>query len=223
MTLGAVDSSATASTSIRRSRSCARTGWRAVVPVCLHGRKSLSLWTPSSARAHAELAQSRQSLRISTNTSAGRRSAHRTMLRCSIALKRDFPTDSFLIVRFGDHQPEFAHRIIDPSMSEAALARQLEAFDPRYFTSYYAIDAVNFKPAIFIGADRWMRPICRCWCRKPPAAARSVLRRAKEDSATLPRLFYSCAGARGAPLQPPAVRGRADQGTAAGCVPTSAG
>jgi hypothetical protein len=62
-------------------------------------------------------------------------------------LKRDFPTDSFLIVRFGDHQPEFAYRIIDPTLSEAALARQLETFDPRYYTSYYAIDAVNFKPA----------------------------------------------------------------------------
>lgn len=62
-------------------------------------------------------------------------------------LKRDFPTELFLIVRFGDHQPEFAYRIIDPSLREAALAHHLEAFDPRYYTSYYAIDAVNFKPA----------------------------------------------------------------------------
>ena len=62
-------------------------------------------------------------------------------------LKHDFPTESFLIVRFGDHQPEFAYRIIDPTLSEAALARHLEGFDPRYYTSYYAIDAVNFKPA----------------------------------------------------------------------------
>ena len=61
-------------------------------------------------------------------------------------LKRDFPTESFLIVRFGDHQPEFGYRIIDPSLSEPELARRLEAFDPRYYTSYYAIDAVNFKP-----------------------------------------------------------------------------
>jgi hypothetical protein len=61
-------------------------------------------------------------------------------------LKSDFPTESFLIVRFGDHQPEFGYRIIDPSLSEPELARRLEAFDPRYYTSYYAIDAVNFKP-----------------------------------------------------------------------------
>jgi hypothetical protein len=62
-------------------------------------------------------------------------------------LKREFPTESFLIVRFGDHQPDFASRIIDPSLSETALARHLETFDPRYYTSYYAIDTVNFTPA----------------------------------------------------------------------------
>ena len=61
-------------------------------------------------------------------------------------LKTEFPTESFLIVRFGDHQPEFGYRIIDPTLNEEELARHLEAFDARYFTSYYAIDAVNFKP-----------------------------------------------------------------------------
>ena len=62
-------------------------------------------------------------------------------------LRHDFPTESFLLVRFGDHQPDFAERIIDPSLSELQIAQRLEAFDPRYFTTYYAIDAVNFKPA----------------------------------------------------------------------------
>src|SRR5664280_3235622 len=33
-------------------------------------------------------------------------------------LKRDFPTESFLIVRYGDHQPEFGYRIIDPTLNE---------------------------------------------------------------------------------------------------------
>jgi hypothetical protein len=61
-------------------------------------------------------------------------------------LKTEFPYESFLVVRFGDHQPEFGYRIIDPTLSEEEVARRLEAFDPRYFTSYYAIDAVNFKP-----------------------------------------------------------------------------
>jgi hypothetical protein len=62
-------------------------------------------------------------------------------------LKQEFPTESFLIVRYGDHQPEFGPRVISPSLSSETLARQLQAQDPRYLTTYYAIDAVNFAPA----------------------------------------------------------------------------
>ncbi len=62
-------------------------------------------------------------------------------------LAQEFPTESFLIVRYGDHQPAFAPLMIDPSLSPDALARSLQAQDPRYFTTYYAIDAVNFTPS----------------------------------------------------------------------------
>jgi hypothetical protein len=62
-------------------------------------------------------------------------------------LAQEFPADSFLIVRYGDHQPQFGPRIIDPSLDKEALARRMEASDPRYLTTYYAIDAVNFAPA----------------------------------------------------------------------------
>jgi hypothetical protein len=61
-------------------------------------------------------------------------------------LKRDFPTESFLLVRYGDHQPDFASVIIDPSLDETAVAKRIMAYDPKYFTTYYAIDAVNYKP-----------------------------------------------------------------------------
>ena len=50
-------------------------------------------------------------------------------------------------MRFGDHQPLFAKHIIDPTLDEAARARHIMASDPRFFTTYYAIDAVNFSPA----------------------------------------------------------------------------
>jgi hypothetical protein len=62
-------------------------------------------------------------------------------------LTREFPAESFLIVRYGDHQPQFGPRIIDPLLSKAALARRLTALDASYLTTYYAIDAVNFTPA----------------------------------------------------------------------------
>jgi phosphoglycerol transferase MdoB-like AlkP superfamily enzyme len=61
-------------------------------------------------------------------------------------LRHDFPRESFLLVRFGDHQPDFAEHIIDPSLKELDIALRLEALDARYYTTYYAIDAVNFKP-----------------------------------------------------------------------------
>jgi hypothetical protein len=62
-------------------------------------------------------------------------------------LKRNFPGESFLIVRYGDHQPDFASNILEPSLDDAAIAKRLMVNDPRFFTTYYAIDTVNFNPA----------------------------------------------------------------------------
>ena len=64
-----------------------------------------------------------------------------------LRLTQEFPAESFLIVRYGDHQPQFSQGIIDPSIGKAELARRLSALDPRYLTTYYAIDAVNFTTA----------------------------------------------------------------------------
>lgn len=61
-------------------------------------------------------------------------------------LKRQFPNEPFLIVRYGDHQPEFSHEIIQPVLDQAGLAERMTVYDPRYYSTYYAIDAVNFKP-----------------------------------------------------------------------------
>jgi hypothetical protein len=61
-------------------------------------------------------------------------------------LRRELPQDPFFIVRFGDHQPRFAMRYLEPGLDEAAVAKRILERDPRYFTTYYAIDAVNFLP-----------------------------------------------------------------------------
>ncbi len=61
-------------------------------------------------------------------------------------LAREFPTESFLVIRYGDHQPQFGPRLLDPSFDKKALAARAEASDPRYLTTYYALDAVNFTP-----------------------------------------------------------------------------
>jgi hypothetical protein len=61
-------------------------------------------------------------------------------------LKKKFPGQPFLIVRYGDHQPEFSPHILDPALDEAGVGKKLENYDPRYYATYYAIDAVNFEP-----------------------------------------------------------------------------
>jgi hypothetical protein len=61
-------------------------------------------------------------------------------------LKRQYPNDSFLLVRFGDHQPDFAAHVLDPGLDDQSIEKRLMAWDKRYFTTYYAIDAINFKP-----------------------------------------------------------------------------
>jgi hypothetical protein len=63
------------------------------------------------------------------------------------ALKQKFPDERFLLVRYGDHQPDFATRILEPGLDRAAVAQRVMNFDPKYYTTYYAIDAINFKPA----------------------------------------------------------------------------
>jgi hypothetical protein len=62
-------------------------------------------------------------------------------------LGREFPDQQFFIVRFGDHQPFFAKQFVDPALDQAQVAQRIMQRDPRYFTTYYATDGVNFRPA----------------------------------------------------------------------------
>jgi hypothetical protein len=61
-------------------------------------------------------------------------------------LKKRFPGAPFLIVRYGDHQPEFSPQLIDPALGEAEIGRKLQSYDPSYYLTYYAIDTINFAP-----------------------------------------------------------------------------
>lgn len=112
-------------------------------------------------------------------------------------LAQDFPAESFLIVRYGDHQPQFGARIIDPSLGKEALAHRLETSDPRYLTTYYAIDAVNFTPVDLSSAalDRLDAPYLPLVIQEAAgvplgpsfAEQKKILRRCGG-------LFYGCAG-----------------------------
>jgi phosphoglycerol transferase MdoB-like AlkP superfamily enzyme len=61
-------------------------------------------------------------------------------------LAQEFPDQQFLLVRFGDHQPLFAKRFLEPALDPSEVAQRIRQRDPRYFTTYYALEGVNFRP-----------------------------------------------------------------------------
>ncbi len=61
-------------------------------------------------------------------------------------LKREFPDGQFLLLRFGDHQPAISNKMLDPAAEPEDIARRVRDYDAKYFTTYYAIDAINFVP-----------------------------------------------------------------------------
>ena len=61
-------------------------------------------------------------------------------------LKRDYPDQSFLVLRFGDHQPAISQKLLEPGIDQASLGKRLMTADPRYFSTYYAVDGINYRP-----------------------------------------------------------------------------
>jgi phosphoglycerol transferase MdoB-like AlkP superfamily enzyme len=61
-------------------------------------------------------------------------------------LKRDYPDQSFLVLRFGDHQPAISQKLLEPGIDQASLGKRLMTADPRYFSTYYAVDGINYQP-----------------------------------------------------------------------------
>jgi hypothetical protein len=61
-------------------------------------------------------------------------------------LKADHPDEPFLLVRFGDHQPAISQKLLEPELPQATLANRIMTHDLRYYKTYYAIDALNYKP-----------------------------------------------------------------------------
>jgi len=79
----------------------------------------------------------------STNICAGRRSAPAIYAAFIAGLKKKFPGQAVPGRALRDHQPEFSPHLLDPGLDEAGIGKKLESYDPRYYATYYAIDAVN--------------------------------------------------------------------------------
>ena len=131
------------------------------------------------------------------------------------SLKKKFPAQPFLIVRYGDHQPEFSSNLLDPGLDEARVARKFDTYDPRYFTTYYAIDAINFEPvkssAVMDTDRRALSAAGDPGSRRH--SARPVVRGTEEHHAPLQGCILRLQGRRrGAQVQPVIDRGRFHQG-----------
>ena len=111
-------------------------------------------------------------------------------------LKRDFTGEPFLIIRFGDHQPDFGKLIVDPKIDAMELGRRLMSYDPRYYTTYYAVDAINFRPVNLSSAlDTLDAPYLPLVVQE--AAGLPLDASFTEQKRILERckgLFYGCAG-----------------------------
>ena len=130
-------------------------------------------------------------------------------------LKRDYPDQSFLVLRFGDHQPAISQKLLEPGIDQKSLAKRLMATDPRYYSTYYAIDGINYRPARPVVGARNARcglyPARAAGSRRHPA--RSVVHGAEEHHAPLQRDVLCLQEGRGSPqVQPPPDRRRHDQG-----------
>jgi hypothetical protein len=51
------------------------------------------------------------------------------------------------VLRFGDHQPAISQKMLEPGIDQKLLAKRMMSSDPRYYSTYYAIDGVNYSPA----------------------------------------------------------------------------
>ncbi len=128
-------------------------------------------------------------------------------------LKKDFPGEPFLIVRFGDHQPEFSTQILEPLLSEQDRLATPDELRPTLLHDLLCHRRHQLPPFDDARGDGHDR-------RRLSAAggagggrhlARPVIRRAEEDHASLQgnvlRLQWR---RRGAPVQSTADRCGAD-------------
>lgn len=91
-------------------------------------------WTPPGNAAEVDEYLRRQSMTVNDYGAFVER------------LRRDYPNEQFLVLRFGDHQPAISQKLLEPGIDQKTLGQRLMSADPRYFATYYAIDGINYQP-----------------------------------------------------------------------------
>ncbi len=104
-------------------------------------------------------------------------------------LKADYPDESFVIVRFGDHQPAISHKLLEPNADPAKVATRIRRGDTLYYATYFAVDTINHS-----GVD---------WSKMPRQIDAAYLPVVIQDAAGLPlepsfaeqkRIMQRCGG-----------------------------
>ena len=130
-------------------------------------------------------------------------------------LGRELPDDQFLLVRFGDHQPLFAKRFLDPTLDQAAVAERILCARSALF-HHLLCDRRAELPAArsFIRARYARRALPSAGgAGRSGGAARCDLRGAKADPQPLPWPVLSLRRRRGsAAFQSASDRCRLDPG-----------
>ena len=129
-------------------------------------------------------------------------------------LKKKFPAQPFLIVRYGDHQPEFSPHVLDPDLDEAGIGKKLEELRPALLRDLLRDRRDQLRAGQEPRGDghdrRRLSAAGDPGSRRHPA--RSVVRGAEEDHAPLQGPVLCLQGRRRSPpAQPAADRRRDDQ------------
>lgn len=104
-------------------------------------------------------------------------------------LKADYPDESFVVVRFGDHQPAISHKLLEPGADPARVATRVRRGDAMYYATYFAVDTINHP-----GVD---------WAKMPQQIDAAYLPVVIQDAAGLPleptfaeqkRIMQRCGG-----------------------------
>ena len=130
-------------------------------------------------------------------------------------LKRDYPDESFLVLRFGDHQPAISQKMLEPGIDQKLLAKRLMVVRPALLLHLlrHRRHQLLARQSVVRARNprRRLSPAGAAGSRRP--AARCVVRRAEEHHAPLQGHLLRLQERRGSPpVQPPADRRRDDQG-----------
>jgi len=121
------------------------------------------------------------------------------LCRLLARLRRDFPDESFLVVRFGDHQPGISNTdLASLARRSRGFAAQAHGVRSALFTTVTPIERVKFRRSTSRRARYADRLLCPTHPGGPPACRRLpdfAAQKKEESLRRCTRVFYPCEAA----------------------------